>query len=476
MTVLVVAVALAASVIALRQVLLADVDRRIDASLEQEANEFTVFLDEQERDPGESPQDFALRVLERYLRISVTDPDESMTVIEGGSVRFLTPEAPASIGAAVDEIAASSTSEVLDVETDAGDARVLTQPVLSSEGEVLATLAIAWFPEDARGRVDDTIADAALVAAMALALSALLAWVVAGRLLRPVGMLADTARQISETDLDRRLPVQGSDEIASLIGSFNSMVDRLQDSLSTQRRFLDDAGHELRTPITIIQGHLELAGDDATAFADSREVVLAELARMNRIVDDLLTLARAERLDFLDRHPVDLDEFTERVLDRARSLGEHDWHLDGVGVGVVEADADRLLQAMLNLVANAVRHTPAGGRISIGSRVSSARFELWVADAGEGIDPADHARIFDRFARPTETRSPGGSAGLGLSIVRAVAEAHGGDVRVDSTLGHGATFTIRIPLDGAGGATSAPEPAEGPATRPSDELPAERVG
>jgi two-component system OmpR family sensor kinase len=217
----------------------------------------------------------------------------------------------------------------------------------------------------------------------------------------------------------------------------------LESAIGNQRRFLDDASHELRTPITIMRGHLELANDDPSQLLDSRDIVLAELDRMARIVDDLLVLARAEQIDFLRRQPIDTDAFLSSLLDRSRALSSHNWLLDELAVGVIDADADRLTQAMLNLAVNAARHTPIGGDIAIGGRFEGDDFALWVRDTGEGIDVTDHERIFQRFTRATADRS-GGSAGLGLAIVQAIAQAHGGRVEVDSVPGLGATFTITI--------------------------------
>lgn len=445
MTVLVVAVALAVSVVVLRQALLADVDRRVNAALEQEANEFVAFLSELDPERDEVEQEFAARVLETFLMLNVTDDDESMTVVIDGRARFVTPDAPGDLSGLAGEIGEVSEVDTFDVTTDGGSTRVLAQPVVSGDGETLGVLAIAWFLDGERSQVNDTVRTAAIVAVLSLVVSAALAWIIVGRLLRPVRELAAAAQEITETRLDQRLPAEGPSEMVSLIASFNSMVDRLEAALSNQRRFLDDAGHELRTPITIVRGHLDVAAGDPSGWETSRPVIESELDRMQRIVDDLLTLAKSERVGFLHRRPVDVDEFTTSILDRSRTLGEHRFVLDAAAVGIADADADRLAQAMLNLVANAVRHTPLDGEIGIGSAFTANGLELWVRDTGEGIDPADHERIFDRFVRPSVTRSPGGSAGLGLAIVQAVAEAHGGSVDVVSALGRGSTFTITVP-------------------------------
>jgi signal transduction histidine kinase len=160
-----------------------------------------------------------------------------------------------------------------------------------------------------------------------LAIASLLAWTIAGRVLAPLRELRDTARGISDTDLTQRIDVKGRDEVAELGRTFNDMIDRLEGAFASQRAFVSDAGHELRTPITIIRGHLELLGDDPQERADTIEVVTDELDRMSRFVDDLLTLAKAERADFLRPGPVDLDELTDELLTKARGLARRGWRL-----------------------------------------------------------------------------------------------------------------------------------------------------
>jgi len=173
-------------------------------------------------------------------------------------------------------------------------------------------------------------------------------------------------------------------------------------------------------------------------------VIQDELDRMSRYVDDLLLLTKAPRPDFLRVAPVDLDLFTHDLFAKARSFGDREWKLDRTGVGIVLADQDRLTQAMMNLVENAVRHTVDGDKISIGTSLEGDEARLWVSDEGPGVDPADRERIFGRFARGKSQRSVDG-AGLGLSIVQAIAEAHGGSVDLDSELGKGSTFVVALP-------------------------------
>ena len=177
---------------------------------------------------------------------------------------------------------------------------------------------------------------------------------------------------------------------------------------------------------------------------DTTVLVTDELDRMSRIVDDLIVLAKAEQPDFLALGPVDVADLTVEVAAKARALGRRQWTVAEVAETVILADGQRLTQALLQLAANAVQHTGDGDRIAIGSTTSGGRVRLWVSDTGPGIAPEDHERIFERFARGSEPRRSDG-AGLGLTIVRTIVQAHGGVVRVDSAPGQGATFTLELP-------------------------------
>jgi two-component system OmpR family sensor kinase len=224
------------------------------------------------------------------------------------------------------------------------------------------------------------------------------------------------------------------------------MLDRLEVAFAGQKDFLTDVSHELRTPITVIRGHVETLGDSPAEREEAIAVIQDELDRMNRFVDDLLLLAKAPRPDFLRPAPIDLDLFTHDLFAKARSLGDRDWRLDGTGVGIVVADQHRLTQAVMNLADNAVRHTREAETIWIGSSQVADRVRLWVRDEGPGIRLADRERIFERHERGDPgRRGTQDGTGLGLAIVRAISEAHGGHVELDSRSGLGSTFTIVLP-------------------------------
>ena len=289
---------------------------------------------------------------------------------------------------------------------------------------------------------------AALVLISVLLIASALAWVVAGRILAPLRMLDETARSISETDLTRRIPVSGNDEIAELARTFNAMVDRLERAFASQRAFVSDASHELRTPITIVRGHLELLGDDPQERRETVALVTDELDRMSRFVDDLLLLAKAERNDFLRIEEVELGALTDELLDKATGLGPRAWALEARGEARIQADRQRLTQAVMGLAQNAVQHTADGDAVWIGTGVDGDEASLWVRDTGPGYRArGSGTRVRALRARRGRRRRSEG-AGLGLAIVRAIAEAHGGRAELASRPGAGSTFTVVVPLDG----------------------------
>ena len=332
-----------------------------------------------------------------------------------------------------------------EVVSDQGPIRSLAVP-LELNGETLGIFVAAISMHPRLAAIDDVVRLGALVYGTIFVVASILAWVAAGGVLRPLRQLSETAAGITETDLSRRIPVTGRDEIADLGRTFNSMLDRIEEAFEIQRRFVDDAGHELRTPITVIRGNLELMGDDPSDRQATMALVTDELDRMARIVDDLLLLAKSENTDFIESHPMDLGGFIDELIAKARVLDDRPWSLDGREDVVIEADEQRLTQAMMNLIRNAAEHTPPGSPVAIGTALRAGEAVLWVRDAGPGIRPEDRGRLFERFARGRRGRRSTEGAGLGLAIVAAIADGHGGRVTVEDADGGGAMFALHIPV------------------------------
>lgn len=430
-----------------RRVLLEGLDDEVEQALVQEAEEMRVLAAGRNPETGQPFAGDVAAIFDTFLRRNIPGEGEALlTLVDGRPYKATA--APYRLDEdrmLVRRWAGLNRTDRGEVSTPAGPVRYLAVPLADAEG-ARGVFVVANFLRQERQEIARTTQVGAAVYGSVLVVAGGLAWVVAGRVLAPVRAVTETAKELTETDLSKRIAVGAADdEIAELARTFNSMLDRLERAFGNQRDFLNDAGHELRTPITIIRGHVELEGDDPDERAETRAVILEELDRMSRIVDDLLVLARAEQPDFLRREAVDVDVFTAELLTKARSLAERDWRLAATGHGVVVADRHRLTQAVMNLLDNAARHSGRAVPIELGSAVVGDEARFWVRDHGPGVAPEDHERIFERFARAHDGHPSPGTAGLGLAIVRAIAEAHGGRVEVDSRPGAGATFTLTIP-------------------------------
>ncbi len=446
---LIAAVALAANLLVSTRVLLAQVDNRLDDELSHESSKFEEWV-AREVGQGGAPFGDVGELLAAYLTSSLPDETETYFSLVGGVASHRpAAEPPARIDRDRDfvELAAAQRAPVSGGwDTTAGPARYAVLPVdWPGQGGSSGALVVVEFAAAERSDAMSTLRALSAVSLVALLAAGVVGWLVAGRVLAPIRLVRNTAESISESDLTRRIAVRGTDDVAQLSQTFNRMLDRLETAFSVQRNFLDDAGHELRTPLTVVRGHLELMSEEPEDRRRTVALVMDELDRMSRIVDDLIILARVEQPDFLTVGMVDLADLTVGVTEKASALGARRWTVAEVADAVVVADGHRLTQALMQLAHNAVRHTEIGDRIAIGSRVSGDTVLLWVQDHGEGIAPADQEHIFERFARGTTTRGTEGN-GLGLAIVRSIAEGHRGRVWVESTVGYGARFMLEIPL------------------------------
>lgn len=292
--------------------------------------------------------------------------------------------------------------------------------------------------------------------AAALLAAAVGGYWLAGAALRPIDAMVRAASTITHTDLARRLPEpRYRDELARLAQTFNAMIARLEEAFARLDRFAADASHELRTPLTILRGEVDLALRHPRTPEEYREVLASnrdEIDRMTAIVDQLLLLARAEKGELvLEREPVRLDRLVEETVRQWRDLAAQSGlalALEPPAPATVVGDELRLRELLLNLLENARKYTPAGGRISVRLEVDASRtVRFSVADTGVGIPPEALPRLFDPFFRADAARArDAGGAGLGLALVKRVVELHGGQVTVASEVGKGSRFTVSLPL------------------------------
>ena len=283
--------------------------------------------------------------------------------------------------------------------------------------------------------------------------SLFIGWIVSGRMLRPLGEISNTVREIQASDLQQRIDLGGpNDELRQLADTFDDMLGRLDEAFEGQRQFIHEASHELRNPLAVIRTNLEVTLSDPDASAEdlrhTAEVVERSSERMARLVDDLLVYARKGSLS-LERDPVDIaqliNEAAEEFTAPAIAAGVHLVHHAPAGIWVI-GDRLALRQALGNLLANAIRHAPEGTTVRLRGGLDRQWVWLAVEDQGPGIDPVDQERVFQRFWRgdPREGREQGRS-GLGLTIVRQIAEAHGGEVKLVSQVDHGSAFALWLP-------------------------------
>lgn len=333
--------------------------------------------------------------------------------------------------------------------------RVLTVPIISGpEEEVLGYLQLASSLDEVELVRQSLLLGLSAGGVLALLAAGVIGYIAAGAALNPLDQVTSTALQITRTDdLSRRIPVMGppAGEVGSLIQAFNETLERLEGLFQTQRRFMADVSHELRTPLTSIRGNIDLIKQMGEADDESLEAISNEVDRMTRMVRDLLMLAQAETGKLpLAEDVVELDTLMLEVYQQAKVLANQRMKIE-IGredQANVVGDRDRIKQVLLNLVANAIEHTPDGGMVRLDLACDGEKARLSVTDTGSGIPQEELPLIFERFYRrdPSRTRKASGGAGLGLSIAYWIAKMHGGDLRVQSTVGSGSTFELILAL------------------------------
>jgi heavy metal sensor kinase len=335
------------------------------------------------------------------------------------------------------------------------DVRVYFAPVTFG-GEVIATVQVARNLASEQTILNELSNNLFWIVAIALAAGAAIGYGLAGIALRPIQEATATALAITRTGrLDRRVPISSTrnDEIGRLISTFNEMLDGLEELFDKQRRFSGDISHELRSPLTTILGNIRpLKRADSLPLAERMEMqgeIGTEAERMNRLISDLLLLARADADPAIIRKQVELDTLLLEVYRHTmrRTDNSVEVRLLYEDQAIILGDAERLRQMLINLINNAIQYTAPGGQVDLSLERKEDQAQITVSDTGQGIAPEDLPHIFDRFYRTDKARSrAAGGTGLGLSIVKWVVDAHGGEIDVESELGKGTTFMVRLPL------------------------------
>ena len=428
------------------------ISSNLDAQLERSRDELRVLATRGVDPATGAPFAGPSELLRTYLERTVVGPGEGEVAFVGPAVRWVASEDVPLRPEDDPELIAAATPWAT------GD-EIILERLRTAEGNYHLLLVPVKFPSETGALlhvVDRNLAEAelrrtmtvyAVVALVTLALVVFLAWLVVGRLLRPIEELREAAESIDERDLTTRVPLRGNDDLTALSATINRMLDRVQHSVEGQRQLLDDVGHELRTPITVVRGHMELIdAHDPADVRQTRDLVLDEVDRMGVLVNDLLMLAKAGESDFVRPQWSDLATLTDQTLEKARALGDRVWRLDRVASSEAWLDPGRITQAWLQLAANAVKYSTPGSVITLGSRLHRGEAQLWVRDQGIGIAPEQLAVVRERFGRTSEAQSHASGAGLGLSIVESIVAAHGGRLDIESEPGAGSTFTINLPL------------------------------
>lgn len=340
--------------------------------------------------------------------------------------------------------------------TDAGDLRVLSSELLV-DGEPIGDLVVAGPLAPARTEAFAAAQRLAIAAAVSLVVGIVLVWLALGRVLGPLRELTTTAAGAELVDLRRRVQVRGDDEVADLADEFNAMLGRLEQAAAEREQLLATISHELRTPLAVAAGHLELAAqaaDEGRTDPSAISIARTELTRLNRLVGDLLALGRSSQAGFLHRRPTSAAALAREVEVRVDGLG-----LDTVTVApapdtAVDIDADRLMQAVLNCIVNAVEHNPTGTTVDVVIDVTDPdpdaasdgieTLVIRVEDDGAGIPPEVAEIAFEPFTVGVSERDRLRSSGLGLAVVAAVASAHGGTAALQPA-DRGTIVELRLP-------------------------------
>lgn len=428
-------------------------DERVVRELEQEIDELQAIADQ--RSASGNPFEDVTSLLEVATNAAVPSRHESVLAMTDGEPKFrpeqqdfdLTTDPVLSV--IRDQQQLGKTVFATAESPEYGELKLIIASVSVDGDPTVGTFVVAYAVEEERQVVWQTAMFYVLISALTLLLVGSVAWVLVGKVIRPLESLTRAAEHMTVEDLGKRVDVpDAGNEVTVLATQFNRMLERLELGYANQRQFLRDSGHELRTPITIVRGTLEMLEADDEDFDESKEIALDELDRMARMVADLSVLAASEQPDFVHIQPESTLSFAQAARATVTKIAQRPWKLTNAVDITAHFDRQRMMQAVVQLATNAVQYSDENAPIelSVEERCDGAYVVFSVRDYGIGIKPADQERIFARFVRVEESRSLGNS-GLGLPIVSAIAEAHGGSVEVESTVGQGSRFSIVIPTN-----------------------------
>lgn len=424
--------------------LVIDTRNQIDTHLQREASELQLLADRAIDPATDHRFTSAKALLQLYITRTVPDPNETMFVLSEGLVFARSADTPPYRLDLDSEflslVSSRESAELGDYQSQMGAVRYLVVPV---QGETdSGALVAAVFSDIEFAPTRHVLVQISIISLLLLLIVGGVGWLVAGRMLRPIKELTQAASEINSNQLNRRIEPSGTREFDALAAQFNLMLERIQVAIAAQKRFVDDAGHELRTPITIIRGHLDLVAADPSQADFSMPIVKDELERLSRLVSDLQTLTKSGGPEFVKLGEVDLKSLAYEISTKAKSLTQISVRVEAPSENWM-LDKQRITQALLQLIENAAKHTPETGVIQV-SFAADEELEISVEDSGSGILETDLERVWEPFYRAKGAQNIEGS-GIGLSIVRAIARGHGGNaVASTSSLG-GAAIRLTIP-------------------------------
>jgi len=347
------------------------------------------------------------------------------------------------------------------VEVEGTDWRVYSQPLEAPDGRPIGWLQVARSLAPSEQASESLFVQIMLSLPLVVVLAAVVGYFLAGRALRPIDRITRTAQAMSAQDLTQRIEYEGpDDEVGRLARTFDQMLDRLQAAFERERRFTADASHELRTPLTVIKGRIDVTVSrprTVQEYTHTLHDVARETNRLIRLTNDLLFLTRlGQRSPSMQLQPVDLRDLLSAIVDQVRPLAEAKALelVEEVAPGLrLTGDPDHLIRLFLNILDNAIKYTPAGGRVTMRAVEESTTVRVTVRDTGPGIPPQHLPHLFERFYRVEADRSrETGGTGLGLAVAAEIARGHGGTLEVQSTVGQGTTCLIHLPRSQPGAA------------------------